>query len=205
MFRRFFLIWYLYLLSSTGIKSIRRTYSAAGSMPDMCTWNVGNILLHKHKQQQSIYADHRLIIMHIIIIIIIAQIPNPNYSSLVFNSANNRPKSKKPHSSFTTHIFFRQRKHGIAIITQQRDVLAKEWCLVKPSSFCDDHLSAELVELPPQTLHLQLDSDTSHLWSFAAGPSGVWRTGFWESKTLIRCTWDLDQDTILTTLYEVYA
>lgn len=172
---------YLYRLSSTGIKSIRRTYSAAGSMPDMCTWNVGNILLHEHKQQQSIYADHRHIIMQIIIIvIIIAQIPNPNNCSLVFNSTNNRPEPQKPHSSFTTHMFFRQRKHGIAIIMLQRDVLAKEWCLVKPSSFCDDHLSAELVELPPQTLHLQLDSDAGHLWSFAAGPTGVWRTGLWE-------------------------
>lgn len=32
-----FLLRYLYRLSSTGIKSIRRTYSAAGSMPEMCT------------------------------------------------------------------------------------------------------------------------------------------------------------------------
>ncbi len=49
-------------------------------MPEMCTWNVGNILLYEHKQQQSIYADHKLIIMQIIIIIIIAQIPKPNYT-----------------------------------------------------------------------------------------------------------------------------
>lgn len=35
----------LYLLSSTGIKSMSKTYSAAGSIPEICTWNVGNILL----------------------------------------------------------------------------------------------------------------------------------------------------------------
>lgn len=35
----------LYLLSSTGMKSISKTYSAVGSIPEIRTWNVGNIRL----------------------------------------------------------------------------------------------------------------------------------------------------------------
>lgn len=40
----------LYLLLSTGIKSMRRTYSAEGSIPEIRTWNVGNIRLQVNKQ-----------------------------------------------------------------------------------------------------------------------------------------------------------
>lgn len=44
----------LYLLSSTGTKSISTTYSAAGYIPEICTWNAGNILLQCVNMQMNI-------------------------------------------------------------------------------------------------------------------------------------------------------
>lgn len=52
----------LYLLSSTGMKSMSRTYSAAGSIPEIRTWNVGNILLQicNYKRAYVIRENHRI-------------------------------------------------------------------------------------------------------------------------------------------------
>ena len=47
-----------YLLSSTGMKSMSRTYSALGSIPEIPTWNVGNILLDTHTRTHTDTQTH---------------------------------------------------------------------------------------------------------------------------------------------------
>lgn len=93
----------LYRLSSTGIKSMSSTYSTAGSIPEILTWNVGNILLRfaDTKKQQHVAGD-------------------------ACKEQEGEPR------------------------------------LLSPSRFGDDHLGAQLVELLPQRLHLQLNPDPAH-------------------------------------------